>query len=59
MPLGRPNCVQRREVRAFLVEQLNAVVVAVADEHAAARVDRDRVHRAELARPVARAAPLL
>ncbi len=32
-----------REVRAFLVEELNAVVRAVADEHAAAGVDRDRV----------------
>ena len=44
---------------AVLVENLDPVVLAIADQQPAARVDRDRVRLAEFAGPCAFAAPLL
>ena len=42
---------------AVLIEDLDAVVAAVADEQAAPRIHRERVRLIELARPGARACP--
>ena len=52
MPLGRPNCRHSAMNLPVLVEDLDAVVLAVADEQPAARIHRDRVRLAELARAV-------
>ena len=57
MPLGRPNCVQIARNVPLLIENLHAVVVAVADEEAALRVHRQRVRIAKLLGPVALLAP--
>src|SRR5688572_24576772 len=46
-----------REMRAFLIEELHAIVRAVADEQSAACVHRDRVQRAKLAVLGSHAAP--
>src|SRR5262249_23974595 len=40
---------RRRERLAVLIEDLNAVVAAIADEHTATRIDRDGVNRMEFA----------
>jgi hypothetical protein len=50
----RPRHRQRFSV---LIEDLDAVVAAIADEDAAARIDRDRVNRMELTRRPAALAP--
>src|SRR5262249_43828733 len=47
------------EHTAVLIEDLNAVVLAVADQQPAARIDRDRVRLAQLARSGSLPSPLL
>lgn len=47
------------EERAVLIEDLDPVVLAIADEQASTRVHRDRVRLAELAAPLSLPAPFL
>src|SRR5262249_26697132 len=56
---GAAEHVARLEVRAVLIEDLDAVVAAVGHPQAAARVEHQRVRRAELAVTDADAAPRL
>ena len=58
IPLGRLNCVHSVDELAVLIENLDAVVAAVADEQAALGIEGQRVRRVELARPRALLAPL-
>src|SRR5881398_3393065 len=48
MPLGRPNCFHSA-MKPFLVEDLDAVVLAVADEQAALRIEGQGVRAVEFA----------
>ena len=58
-PLGLPNWVQLAMWLAVLVEDLHAVVLAVADEEAPLRIHRERVRVEKLSGSRARLAPRL
>ena len=59
MPLGRLNCCPLGQEVAVLIEDLNPVVVAIADEQPALRVHRERVRLIEFVGARAVLAPCL
>jgi hypothetical protein len=56
--VGRPQHIgPHGEIIAGAIEELEAVILAIADDHILLRVERDAVRQVELARPGADIAP--